>query len=292
MQGKIYIDENGVPFIDEIDGGGEPRKLGTIPMAEGEVPLLGAKSLGDAIELLDYDAIKKLLAHPDRIPARQTFNSDWILDQNGKGACQFFGTGATLERAMYRRTGVRVPLWCCAAYAREVNGADRGSTLSSGFRDVQEKGIPPMSARGGTKEHVTRRSEVPADAWVQGERFKGFEAYWIKTKQELVNALALGFPVVYALTAGGSYSKLDKYGIAGGGGGPGNHALCADDVVYDPEFGDFKIDSPNSWGTRWGDNGRHYVTWEKHLAPCLGNHGCWALPTALDDPQDPNLPGR
>ena len=289
MQGKIYYDDNGVPFIDEADGGGEPRKLGTIPMEEGTVPLLGAKSLGSAIKLLDYDEAKKILASKDRIPARQTFGPDWILNQNGRGACQFYGTGAALERAMYQRTGVRVPLWCCAAYAREVNGADRGSTLSSGFKASQELGIPPMSARGNTKEHVIRRSEVPADAWVQGERFKGFECFWIKTKQEWVTAGVLRMPIVYALTAGGSYSKLDKYGIAGGGGGRGNHALCGDEVVYDPEFGDFKGDSPQSWGLGWGDNGRHYVTWEKHIAPCLGNHGCWAYGSALDDPQDPNV---
>lgn len=287
MDGKTYVmSDEGLVVIDETDGGGEARKLGCLPVSEP--PSLCA-SLGDSMPLLSESEAKAILDSKDRQTARERYGSDWILSQNGIGACNYYAMAAALERVMYDRTGVRTPLWAAAAYAREVNGRDRGSSLSASFRDVQEKGCPPMSARGGTKEHVVSRSSVPAAAYTEGERFKGFEAYWVKTEEEAVTALALGFKMVIALTAGGSYGRLDKYGISGGGGGMGNHALCLDDVVYDREMGGFKLDQPNSWGTSWADGGRCFLAWNKHIAGPLRNHGAWALRSALDDPNDPNL---
>lgn len=272
-------------IIDEKDGGGEARKLGCLPVEN--VPQLCA-SLGDSMPLLSESEAKAIVESKDRQPARERYGSDWILSQNGIGACNYYAMAAALERVNYDRTGVRVPLWASAAYAREARGRDNGSSLQASFRDVQEKGCPPMTARGGVREHVVNPSMVPEQAWKEGERFKGFEAYWIKTEEEAVTALALGFKMVIALTAGGGYGKLDKYGVSGGGGGPGNHALCVDDVVYDRELGKWKIDQPNSWGTSWAAGGRCFLLWDRHIAPCIRNHGVWALRSGLDDPQDPN----
>lgn len=273
--------------IDEQQGGGEARKLGCLPVEEP--PMLCA-ALRDSIALLSESEVRAILDSKDRQTARERYGSDWILSQNGIGACNYYAMAGALERIMYDRSGVRTPLWAAAAYAREVKGRDRGSALSASFRDVQEKGVPPMSARGGTKEHVVSPSSVPAAAYEEGERFKGFEAYWVKTEEEAVTALALGFKMVIALTAGGSYGRLDKYGVSGGGGGAGNHALCLDDVVYDREMGGFKLDQPNSWGKSWADGGRCFLTWSKHIAGPLRNHGAWALRSALDDPNGDNPP--
>jgi len=225
----------------------------------------------------------------NRKPAREIWGDDWIKDQDGIGACQGYASASAIERARWMRGLEHVKLSGDYAYALVNGGRDNGSQLANGLRACQESGYAPESTPG-LKRWEWRPTRIPAAAHQAAKRYRGFEGYVATTEAGLYSGLAQGFVGVIAVHVAGAYSRLDRHGISMGGNGVGNHAVCVDDLVYDAAFGGLKIDSPNSWKLSWGDRGRCYYTWDRHLRQTSRNHKIYLLRSASDDSQADNPP--
>ena len=81
--------------------------------------------------------------------------------------------------------------------------------------------------------------------------------------------------VVVAVDVDNSFMTLNRDGICGGGRGPGNHAVHVDDVEI--INGELAFDMANSWGLNFGDNGRAYLTWNRHFSNTFRNHQFFAI---------------
>lgn len=270
-----------------INTGGEERKLGLLQPSS---PPTLYQSLSDAVGVLSPEEIRKLVDDPKRVSGRKLFDEYWTKDQNGRGACQGYASAGAVERARVRRGLDHVALSGDWAYCLVNGGNDQGSHLEAGMKAAEKYGYCSQETveRLGLR-HEYRRDKFPVECQQEATRFRGFECYAVKTEQELQTACALLFDVVVAVHAGGNDS-LDKHGICNWGNGPGNHAVLVDDLIYDRELGGYKYDHQNSWSTAWGDNGRSYLTFDRHFKQSIGIHLFYAIRSTSDDPQGDNPP--
>lgn len=197
--------------------------------------------------------------------------------------CAGYAAASALERARHRAGHDYVELSGDGIYAAVNGGQDRGSMLDDNMQWLSRNGIPPASM---VKRHEYRKSRISRDAYVEGERFRGFEAYFLETEIELASALANDFFVAIAVHAGNGGRGPD--GMIDWQNGPGNHCVVCDDLQH--ENGRFEFEFANSWGLRWGNRGRAYVTWRGHLSNPIRYHKFYAIRSATADPEGDNPP--
>lgn len=285
LPGNIISGKNG--GLDSIVGPeGNLIKLGLLAPDDSS-PRVFASIESSPLMLTKEQIMAAVTLFKNRKTAREIFTPDWIKDQDGLGACQGYASAGATERAIVLRGGKHVKLSGDFAYSLVNGGRDNGSQLASGLIACQETGYAPEDTPGLTRWEY-RKNRMPAAAFEAAKRFRGFEGYEATTELGLYSGLARGFVGVIAVHVAGNYSRLDKYGISQGGNGPGNHAVCVDDLIWDASYGQFKIDSPGSWKTSWGDNGRCYFTFERHLKQTRNNHKFYLLRSASDDPLSDN----
>ena len=271
--------------LDQIVGpDGNLIKLGLLAPS-GPLPMM--TQYEDVEGTLSDEELREMVTRSDRQIARERWDDKWIKDQDGRGACQGYGSASCVERVRDLGGQEFVELSGDAAYALVNGGRDRGSALSSGVKAAAEVGYPPASL---VPRWEYRKSRIPQKAWSEASRFRGFEPMRVSTERGLYSALARGFVGVIAVHVSGRFSQLDRNGISLGRNGTGNHAVCADDIVWDAGIGEYKIDSPNSWKVRWGDNGRCYYTFDRQLRRTIQTHSFYVFRSATEDPEGDNPP--
>ena len=275
--------------LDETIGPeGNRIKLGLLPPDATSPPQVFSR-VESAMPLLDSDAIKGIVTSAYRIPSREIWGPAYIKDQDGRGACQGYASASCIEKIRDLGGQDFVPLSGDFAYSLVNGGRDQGSQLINGFRAALEVGYCPEDTPGLVRWEY-RKSRMPQSAFEAAKRFRGFEGFICETEQEFASALAYGWIGVVAVHVSGNYNRLDRYGVSRGGNGVGNHAVCVDDIVWDAELGQFKYDSPNSWKTSWGDNGRCYYLFDQHFKRTIQTHKFYVFPSASVDPQGNNPP--
>lgn len=217
------------------------------------------------------------------IPAVELFGDPWIKDQDGIGACAGYAAASCLERARFKRGQQFVELSGDGAYAAVNDGYDRGSGLEENMVNIRDNGIPPASE---VPRWEYRKSKIPAKAYQEAKRFRGFEMFAIKTELELASALAAGFPCVVAVHAGNGGRSPD--GLIDWSNGVGNHSVVVDDLRY--RDGKLEFQTANSWGLRWGERGRGWLRWDRHFSNPIRYHMFYAARSTHDDPSGDNPP--
>lgn len=264
------------------DAAGVDRRLGlllpplgfvsTLPVYDDRQPMLDAKTIEAVAKSGDMDGRKK-------------FDSTWIKDQRSHGSCNGFAGASALSRARVRRRCERVDLSGAYLYSLINGGRDQGSMLDDGMRAIQQSGVAPESLVpwNGIYPHL-----YPPEAHRDAARFKAFECYQVRSAQALFSALALGFDCIVAVHADDGFMRLDRWEVAGGGQGPGNHAVGADGLYWgngEPVASGF-----NSWNLSYGNRGRMGLTWSRHFAPTTRYHAFYAIRSTEDDPAAANPP--
>ena len=263
---------------------GTIRKLGTIPQADGFVNEFPAYA--DAGHpMFTLDELRQYAGTIDTT-GRSKFDSSWSKDQKSHGSCNGYAGAAALSRARVRRRLPRVDLSGAYLYSLINGGKDRGSLLNDGMNAIQQHGICTEATVGWDAIYPNRQ---PAGAAAEAKRFVAHECYGLHSEEELFSALMAGFDCVVAVDVDNSFMKLDGSGVAGGGRGPGNHAINLDGykVLSD---GTLAADNLGSWGVNVHDKGRCWLTWRRHFAQTVKKHGFYAIRSASDDPQGENPP--
>ena len=242
-----------------------------------------------AADMLDLGDIRKILSNPHRKTGRELFSGkDWIKNQGRKSSCNAYACMGALKRARYRKGLDAVELAPEYSYAMINGGKDQGSMLDDGMLTVSKIGMPkfgtvPYEAHtldGLSMEQKRFAAQEAAD-------FKYREAYKLPTGsiRELwtaaCSALARGEMIVVAVHVGNSFmgTKRTSFSVCGFDRGPGNHAVMCDDIIIPngvSDIMDIKLDMVNSWGLRWGENGRGLLT-PKHLEEPARWHAMYAV---------------
>lgn len=233
------------------------------------------------IPLKSQNEIREILNDKNRLARREQFGREWIYDQGNIGSCNGCAAAKALERARVLAGMPQVILSGEFVYQGINDGRDVGSMLDDGMKYLMENGAAPWKAYHQQKY---RESDFRAEDFRDAERYKALECYGVDTEDELATALALGFIAVIAVHANNDFMRIDGNGIAGGINGVGNHAVGVDDAKV--VNGQILFDMFNSWGTQYGDNGRAYLTWERHLKQTSKNHYFYVIRATTSDTQD------
>jgi len=241
---------------DVIDHNGNLYYTGMIPAAAKLSFAPRYSPVASKAEIVD------LIHAPTRIKKRDVFGASWIRNQEDRGACNGFAAAQALQRALWLAGRDKEILSGEFLYS-QMNGTpsrDVGSMLDDGMKLIKDVGAPPYKDRHRRK---FKSSDFTPEDFRDANERKAFEVLGVDTELELAEGLAKGAVGVVAVHANNSFMKLDKNGIAGGTNGPGNHAVGVDDVKI--INGELCFDMFNSWSTNYGDQGRAYLTWDKHL---------------------------
>lgn len=245
-----------------------------------------------------YEQVGPMLSMPDiidlakqggRTRGRQRFPADrFISNQRSTNACQGHASANAVTRARVRRGLEYVRLSGAYAYSLVNGGRDRGSVLEDGMQACEIHGYATEETVPWDKifPHLYNVGKARAEA----ARFKAREVYAVRSELALFSALASGFDCVVAVHADNGFMSLDSRGVALGGNGPGNHAVCCDDLWYDETTRELIADHANSWGTSYGDQGRAGLTWKRHLSKTTPYHVFYAIRGTIDDPEAPQPP--
>lgn len=176
-----------------------------------------------------------------------------VLNQGRTGSC---ASEASTQSLMIIRAFAGLPhisLNPYFVYHTVSGGRDQGSTIDSNLKFLREVGCAPISVWSRDQGWQRRPS---AEAVEAAKPFRIVEFYEIRTVEEMVTSLFLGFPVVY---------------------GANGHAVVKIEHLNDREGLDI-----NSWGTGWGDGG--FGVWAPYRT--LGSslqYGAFAVRTSLQN---------
>jgi hypothetical protein len=243
---------------------------------------------GDRVKAMSLDAIRAQLAgKPAAFGRRNVFKGrKWIRNQGQFGACNGWSTAGTLSRArVLRGIGTAedaVILSGADAYSQMNGGQDNGSMLADAM-GVVVTGIAPESMV--PFDHIYS-SQIGAAARAERAKYQGFEVEAVDSQEELATALILGYVGIVAVHVAGNFNNLDGRGVCQGGNGPGNHSVGVDDIRVSPD-GTLEFDMPNSWDTTWGEGGRCWLQWDRHLRQTVTNHRFWLLRSTGDGGDSP-----
>ena len=230
----------------------------------------------------------EMLKDPRRLPSRKWFpNEIYIKSQGNRGSCNGYAGAKALERARVKRGLRHIPLSGEGLYAQINGGRDGGSMLNAGMKAMTERGIPPESLVPHQEYLWNRISEEARESMA---RFKAVECYRVDSGDELESGLCAGFIGVVAVHVTGAFNRLDGEGSVYPTYGPGNHSVGVDDLRWSDSKNEFEYDMFNSWGRRYGQDGRGWLSWARHLRTTNGIHAFFLIRSTTDDPQGPNPP--
>ncbi len=238
------------PFFDAH---GNERRCGSLEIPEGFVSAFPEYS--SEVVPYDDDKIHWLITHPDRVPSRVTFGPRWILDQKSHGSCNGHLCAGLLQRMRWLSgTDYQDGMLLSGAYpySKMNGGQDRGSILEDGMKVICEHGCAPADL---VTWDMIYPKQQPKNADAEAAKHKGWNPLRTTDLQQVRTALSQQIPVGIAVHAGAKYSKVDSKGrVLGVDNGHGNHAIIADDLLW--EDGSEWLDSPGSWGLGLGVQGR------------------------------------
>lgn len=232
-------------------------------------------SVSNEIKIMDTVTANRLIASPERTPARERFPAEkWMMNQGRRSSCTGFATAGILSRARVM-SGLEFLLlsgeWI---YSLINSGRDAGSPLEWAWKKIQEVGA---ARRSLVEPQSFLYRSMSAEARADAANHKGFECFRIDTEMEMVSAILMNMLVVACVHVGGGYRSLDKRGVRGASRGRGNHAIGLQDVRLSPE-GRYEFDEVGSWGRGNGQDGYAWLTWDGHFDSTVERHAFYAIP--------------
>lgn len=259
-----------------VEFDGHPRYLGSIPSG-GKMKAM----------LPRYGASNPVLPRSEWFEASRRDVCPWIFNQASHNSCVGNGWAGALMRAR-ALAGAKPVVLSPGWWYSLINGnRDQGAMISDGIETGMEDGTCLFETVG---QDPIYQSRMPAGAKAEAKRFRIKSAYHCDSWDEVISALLQPKPFipVYGYQVGRNFDNFDRYGVAGHDRGRGNHCNHADGVKKLPD-GRWVIDDVNSWGNRFGDNGRCYLD-ENHLFGGGDEPDVCVIEAFIEDPQEPGPP--
>lgn len=225
--------------LPTIHAGGEPRKLGCLPRVAAVGSIVPV--FGQCVPLIPRSQWK---------PTSLRHFVRRIMDQNGQAACNAFASAQCVEICRAIAGQLHVALSPGSLYGRINGGRDQGSVLGDALRELIERGICPETTIGPLQWQPRR---WPADWESEAKRYAILESYDCPTFDAIASAVQLGFVVDYGVMTGRAFEVGSDGWVADQRGSGGGHALCG--IGLAKKNGQWGIETANSWGTAWGDQG-------------------------------------
>lgn len=265
MSNQNYIEHDGeVYFL----GMNQPETLQTQFAPLLTAPNFVTWSRSEIVEAVKNKPVKR---------RKQFADSRWRINQLQRGSCASAATTLALYRALALAGRDDIPPLAWEFLYAQVNGGrDNGSLLEDNMKAVTEVGIPPLDLqRHPVNRHIQKR-DYSSEDYRDAANWVATNCFTIDSEDQLCTLLLSGQgAAVVAVDVDNSFMQMDSRGIAGGGDGVGNHAVCVDDVELidgEPAF-----DNDGSWGQNVHEGGRVYLTWKRHFRRTPQFHRFFAI---------------
>jgi len=204
-----------------------------------------------------------------------------ILNQGATSSCMGHAVCSGLETGWVQGGRPKINFNPYFTYGLCNNGRDQGSMISDGLKVSMSYGI---CQRDKLPRGVMYQSQFPREAFENAKRFKLIQAYRCNTFDEIVQALALGFPVPLGILVDDAFARVDSEGICpvASGRGGGGHAILGVGLKRHQRYG-WLVKIQNSWGRNFGMNGYAYLH-KGHFQ--FMRPDAFAIQSMADDPQD------
>lgn len=180
-----------------------------------------------------------------------------ILDQDGQSSCcPCSATGA--YRTAAARTGLQPDeLSVGDLYYRINGGRDAGATLEDALTELTTNGVTDTAH--ASLFAVTKRQVLHKPGWeLDRTRHKVLLAEYCETLDHVASALQRRRPVVYGTLLTSAFQPDDNATIGPKRGrGAGGHAMYLAGLRKGKDG--WYLLTINSWGERWGDNGKAWL---------------------------------
>ncbi|MFO0863553.1 MAG: hypothetical protein U0744_02645 [Gemmataceae bacterium] len=272
---KASLDAGGEP--DYFFAGGERRFLTRVP---SQAKMFAAPRWTEAKNLVPRDQWRPINRRDVFPPGDQ-----WTFDQDGHGSCVGQGAVGGLMRARSDAGMPYVKLSPTALYAQINGNSDNGAIIGDSLEALKRTGTITFEKFPQSKIYV---SQLPAGWRDEAARFKVVDAFITPSFDEIASAIQLGYICVIGVHVGNNFDNFTGEGVAGVASGQGNHCVMADGMKRLAN-GKWALDVQNSWGTRWGDQGR-YLQSEDHFRYGLDARDFYAIRGASEDQLNPFRP--
>jgi C1A family cysteine protease len=210
-----------------------------------------------------------------------------VLDQDGIGACNAF---CTVQNMHVNRSQMGLPfvrlspgyLYGC------INGQrDEGSNLEDALNWMKDNGTVPQTM---VDMLTWRKGQWPSGCAEKAKENRILEAFWCPTFDHCASAVMCG----YTLNLGMWWTNSDNPDSNGwlprSGRGGGGHSIIGIGLFPQPGRQTWGLQSCNSWGASFGQNGRFFIP-EERLSGEMSS-GMWAIAAASVEPTNlpPDLP--
>lgn len=253
-------------MLSFIDSTGHERFLGNI-----NAPLkVQWRTYGDdpTTPMIHRDKWKPISLKPWTSPVR---------DQDGIGSCNAHAIITALESCR-RFAGLDTPLLSPGhLYGRINGGRDQGSTLEDGMAEIRDVGV--CTAAKCPELEWRRRTPESID---ECKLYRMTEVWLCPTFDHLASAILSGYHCVIGIPWHDNFEPdRDGWLPSSPRGRSGGHALCRDGLAQ--RGGQWGLDGPNSWGTRWGKDGYCVIPESLFRGP-IG--GWWAARVSVQEDGD------
>jgi uncharacterized tellurite resistance protein B-like protein len=208
-----------------------------------------------------------------------------VEDQSGLNSCVANAVVGAYEYLARRSGGdesidvSRLFVYYNARARQGIEGEDEGSEIVDAIESLKEFGA--CSEETWPYEEDLVNDEPDEGAYEEASQFLVEDMQRVPTKLEVwKQALAEGYPVIFALKLYGSFDKHKKRGLVplpgkseAGRAEHGGHAMLC--VGYSDPDKLFIV--RNSWGTDWGDDGYCYIPYDYLMSDNFNYDDSWII---------------
>lgn len=206
-----------------------------------------------------------------------------MMDQGHTGSCVGHGAAGAFQKSWLISGATPHDFSPCFVYALGNGGRDAGMNISTAGEILSRDGICLESEM---PEGNIWEQQITAAARATAARFKSARYFHADSFDAIGTGIMLGMIPFYGTYVAGDFGNLDGEGVSPAyPGRTGNHCMHGDGLTHLPS-GRWAVENINSWGARWGNNGRCRLV-EGHF-----NRDCDAIliQVLADDPQETNVP--
>jgi hypothetical protein len=216
-----------------------------------------------------------------------------IMNQGQTNGCASFATTRSVYNSRKRAGWTDVQLCPFSLYAIINHGRDQGAQIGDALDAARKYGIGQAAL---FPNQVIYQNQLTQTQLKNMLNWRITEAFTVSSFDEAGTALLTGYDLVVGIAVSNAFvrGQLTSEGVAPLCAGPmdiaGGHALCCDGLVMSKQYGEWVLDTGNSWTASWGDQGRCLLR-EAHFDPSLGfGFNAFAVMFSNLNPEDVDLP--
>ena len=222
------------------------------------------------------------------IDRREVLGPEFILDQDGEGAC----VGGSSANATMRCRALRgfsfIKLSLQFLYDQINGGIDQGAIITDAMDALMQVGVCSEASYPVDKTALDK-NKIPRACYDEAKQIGlVIDAYQITTWEEIGTAIMLDFIPVAGVYVGNTFENLTKEGVSPVDVGSPNHSIHMDGLKRLSD-GRWSADMPNSWSTAFGEEGRTRLVKDHFTEMGLADAG-YAIRAVAYNPDDPNQP--